>query len=142
MKTSVSALAILFLMSTLVAAQLSQDVNSVYPRAESLYIDLHKNPELGFHEQRTAAELTQRMKSLGYEVTTGVGGTGIVAIMKNGTGPTVMMRTELDALPVQEKTGLPYASTVTRRTLPAKPSRLCMPAATTCTWPPGSRPRP
>ncbi|MGZ4837717.1 MAG: amidohydrolase [Terriglobales bacterium] len=122
MKTSVSALAILILMSTLAilmstlaAAQLSQDVNSVYPRAESLYIDLHKNPELGFHEQRTAAELTQRMKSLGYEVTTGVGGTGIVAILKNGTGPTVMMRTELDALPILEKTGLPYASTVTTK---------------------------
>ena len=57
--------------------------------------------------------LAAKMKALRYEVTTGVGGTGLVAIMKNGSGPTVMMRTELDALPVQEKTGLPYASTVT-----------------------------
>ncbi|MGI9101433.1 MAG: amidohydrolase [Terriglobales bacterium] len=106
---------ILSLMSTLAAAQLSTQVNAVYPRAEELYVDLHKNPELGFHEQRTAAELAEKMKALGYNVTTGVGGTGIVALLKNGAGPTVMMRTELDALPVKEKTGLPYASSVTTK---------------------------
>ena len=90
----------------------SQQVNAIYPEMEKLYIDLHRNPELAFHEQRTAAELAQRAKALGYDVTTGVGGTGIVAILKNGLGPTVMLRTELDALPIEEKTGLPFASTV------------------------------
>ena len=87
-------------------------VDAIYPDIEKLYIDLHRNPELGFHEQRTAATLATRVKALGYEVTTGVGGTGIVAIMRNGTGPVVMLRTELDALPIEEKTGLPFASTV------------------------------
>jgi hippurate hydrolase len=87
-------------------------VDAIYPGIEKLYIDLHRNPELAFHEQRTAATLAARVKALGYEVTTGVGGTGIVAILKNGPGPVVMLRTELDALPIEEKTGLPFASTV------------------------------
>jgi amidohydrolase len=87
-------------------------VDAIYPDIEELYIDLHHNPELAFHEQRTAATLAARVKSLGYEVTTGVGGTGVVAILKNGPGPVVMLRTELDALPIEEKTGLPFASTV------------------------------
>jgi metal-dependent amidase/aminoacylase/carboxypeptidase family protein len=68
--------------------------------------------ELVFQEVQTAAKLAARVKALGYEVTTGVGRTGIVAVMKNGPGPTVMLRTELDALPVQEKTNLPFASKV------------------------------
>ena len=87
-------------------------VDAIYPDIEKLYIDLHRNPELAFHEQRTAAALAARLKALGYEVTTGVGGTGVVAILKNGAGPVVMLRTELDALPIEEKTGLPFASTV------------------------------
>ena len=87
-------------------------VDAIYPDIEKLYIDLHRNPELAFHEQRTAAALAARLKALGYEVTTGLGGTGVVAILKNGAGPVVMLRTELDALPIEEKTGLPFASTV------------------------------
>jgi len=87
-------------------------VSAIYPDIEKLYIDLHRNPELPFHEQRTAATLAARVKALGYEVTTGVGGTGVVAILKNGPGPIVMLRTELDALPIEEKTGLPFASKV------------------------------
>ena len=90
-------------------------VDAIYPEVEKLYIDLHRNPELAFHEQRTAATLAARVKALGYEVTTGVGGTGLVAILKNGPGPVVMLRTELDALPIEEKTGLPFASTVTTK---------------------------
>ena len=82
------------------------------PEAQSLYLDLHQHPELSGHETRTATELAGKLRSLGYEVTEHVGGTGVVAIMKNGAGPTVMLRTELDALPVTEQTGLPYASTV------------------------------
>src|SRR6186713_2309333 len=78
-------------------------IEAIYPAIEALYIDLHKNPELAFQEKQTAAKLAAHVKSLGFDVTTGVGGTGVVAIMKNGSGPTVMLRTELDALPVEEK---------------------------------------
>lgn len=87
-------------------------IEVIYPAIEALYIELHKNPELAFQETQTAAKLAAHVKALGFDVTTGVGGTGVVAVMKNGSGPTVMLRTELDALPVEEKTGLPYASTV------------------------------
>jgi hippurate hydrolase len=91
-------------------APLDKQVNSVFPDAQALYLDLHQHPELSSHETRTAAELAGKLRELGYDVTEHIGGTGIVAIMKNGSGPTVMLRTELDALPVEEKTGLPYAS--------------------------------
>jgi amidohydrolase len=89
---------------------LDKQVNSVFPDAQALYVDLHQHPELSSHETRTAAELATRLRALGYEVTEHVGGNGVVGILKNGPGPTVMLRTELDALPVEEKTGLPYAS--------------------------------
>ena len=110
--------ALLFLIVTLSAptwAQippLSKEVDTVYPEAHSLYLDLHQNPELSSHETQTAAKLASGLRGLGYDVAEHVGGTGIVAILKNGPGPTVMLRTELDALPVEEKTGLAYASTV------------------------------
>jgi amidohydrolase len=90
----------------------AQDVDDVYPQAYALYLDLHQHPELSGYEVRTAAKLAVQLRSLGYTVTEHVGGTGIVAILKNGPGRTVMLRTELDALPVEEKTGLPYASKV------------------------------
>ena len=90
----------------------SQEVAAVYPAAHDFYLDLHEHPELSSHETQTAAKLAERLRSLGYDVTEHVGGTGVVAILKNGTGPTVMLRTEMDALPVEEKTGLPYASKV------------------------------
>src|ERR1017187_1066347 len=93
-------------------ASLSAEVNSVYPQVQTLYIDLHENPELSLHEVNTASKLAARVRELGYEVTEHVGGTGVVGIMKNGPGPTVMLRTELDALPVEEQTGLSYASKV------------------------------
>jgi hippurate hydrolase len=89
-----------------------QEINQIFPDVDALYIDLHRNPELAFQEVRTATTLAARMKALGFDVTTGVAKTGIVAVLKNGAGPTVMLRTELDALPVEEKTGLPFASTV------------------------------
>ncbi|HEV7522226.1 MAG TPA: amidohydrolase [Candidatus Angelobacter sp.] len=91
---------------------LDKQVSSVLPDAQALYLDLHQHPELSSHETRTAAELASRLRSLGYDVTEHVGGTGVVAMLKNGPGPTVMLRTELDALPVEEKTGLAYASKV------------------------------
>jgi amidohydrolase len=90
----------------------SKEVEAVYPDAHALYLDIHQNPELSSHEVQTAAKLAGRLRALGYDVTEHVGGTGIVAILKNGAGPTVMLRTELDALPVEEKTGLAYASKV------------------------------
>ncbi|WP_426115743.1 amidohydrolase [Massilia sp. PWRC2] len=86
-----------------------------YPAIETLYQQLHRNPELGFSEVQTAATLAKLAKELGYEVSTGVGGTGVVAILRNGPGPTVMLRTEMDALPVLEKTSLAFASTVTTK---------------------------
>jgi hippurate hydrolase len=88
------------------------DIDHLYPGIEALYIDIHSNPELAFQEKQTAAKLAARVKELGYEVTTGVGGTGVVALLKNGAGPVVMLRTELDALPVTEQTGLPFSSKI------------------------------
>ena len=84
----------------------------MYPDLEALYRDLHAHPELGFKETRTAGRLAAEMKALGFEVTEGVAKTGVVAILRNGSGPTVMVRTELDALPMEETTGLPFASRV------------------------------
>ncbi|MFD7012789.1 amidohydrolase [Streptomyces sp. NPDC059161] len=76
-----------------------------------LYRDLHAHPELSFAEHRTAAEVARRAGELGYDVTTGVGRTGVVAVLANGPGPTVLLRADFDALPVRERTGLDYAST-------------------------------
>jgi amidohydrolase len=87
-------------------------LDEIYPRLDALYIDLHKNPELSMKEEKTGARLATELKALGYEVTTGVDGTGVVGVLRNGAGPTVLLRTELDALPIEEKTGLAYASTV------------------------------
>jgi len=107
-----------FLLVTLTAVTYAQapsrsgEVEAIYSDARALYLDLHQNPELSSHETQTAAKLAGRLRDLGYAVTEQVGGTGVVALLKNGAGPTVMLRTELDALPVEEKTGLPYASKV------------------------------
>src|SRR5438270_10355067 len=105
---------LLALLSAVAAAQApsSKEVESAYPDAHALYLDLHQNPELSGHETQTAVKLAGRLRSAGYDVTEHVGGTGVVAILKNGAGPIIMLRTELDALPVEEKTGLPYASKV------------------------------
>jgi amidohydrolase len=76
------------------------------------YVDLHRHPELSEHELRTAGIAAERVARSGYEVTTGVGGTGVVGVLRNGEGPTVALRADMDALPVTEQTGLPYASEV------------------------------
>ena len=78
----------------------------------TLYQALHRSPELSLREEQTAARLAKEMKALGFEVTTGVGQTGIVCVFKNGEGPTILVRTDMDALPVIEQTGLDYASKV------------------------------
>src|SRR4051794_35030928 len=80
---------------------------------EALYRDVHAHPELSMQERRTAAKAAERLQTAGYEVTTGVGGTGVVGLLRNGDGPAVMLRADMDALPVKEATGLPYASTAT-----------------------------
>jgi metal-dependent amidase/aminoacylase/carboxypeptidase family protein len=89
-----------------------EQLDAIYPKIESLYRDLHSNPELSLHEEQTAATIADQLRRLGFDVTTGIGGTGVVGVLRNGAGPTVMLRAELDALPVPEKTGLPYASHV------------------------------
>jgi amidohydrolase len=94
------------------ATAATAEVDAAYPRAYALYVDLHEHPELSGYETRTAAKLATELRSLGYTVTEHVGGTGVVAILRNGAGKTVMLRTELDALPVEEQTGLAYASKV------------------------------
>ncbi len=88
-------------------------LDPLLPELESLYRDLHRAPELSKQEAKTSALLARRMRALGFEVTTGVGGHGIVAVLRNGAGPTALLRTDLDALPVEERTGLPFASRAT-----------------------------
>ncbi|MET8222075.1 amidohydrolase [Streptomyces sp. NPDC005301] len=80
------------------------------PALEDLYRDLHRHPELSLREHRTAAALAGRLRAAGYETAEGVGGTGVAALLRNGEGPTVLLRADMDALPVTEETGLPYAS--------------------------------
>jgi amidohydrolase len=89
------------------------DVSAIYPDLEKLYIDLHQTPELSRQEFKSSAKLAERFRRLGYEVTEKVGGTGVVSVLRNGKGPTVLIREDMDALPVEERTGLPYASKVT-----------------------------
>jgi len=104
----------LLLLASLAAPQTAsfKEADNVYREAHEFYLDIHEHPELSAHETQTAAKLASRLRNAGYAVTEHVGGTGIVAVLKNGDGPTIMLRTELDALPVEEKTGLPYASKV------------------------------
>jgi len=88
-------------------------LDAIIDGLEDLYRDVHEHPELSMQEHRTAAEAAQRLQAAGFTVTTGVGGTGVVGLLTNGDGPTVMLRADMDALPVREATGLPYASTAT-----------------------------
>jgi len=85
--------------------------DEVRPWQQDLYRDLHRNPELSHQEHRTAAAVADRLGRAGFAVTTGVGGTGVVGILRNGDGPAVLLRADMDALPVKEDTGLAYAST-------------------------------
>jgi hippurate hydrolase len=91
-------------------AAIEKSFEADYPKLDALYKDLHAYPELAFQEVKTAAKLAAEMRAIGFEVTEKVGKTGLVAIYKNGDGPTILVRTELDALPMEEKTGLDYAS--------------------------------
>jgi amidohydrolase len=88
-------------------------LQSLIPSLESLYMDVHSHPELSMQETRTADIAAAHLRAAGFEVTTQIGKTGVVGILRNGDGPTVMLRADMDALPVKEMTGLPYASSVT-----------------------------
>lgn len=92
-----------------------QGVDQEYPSLLELYKHIHAHPELSLHEKETAARISEELRKAGFEVTTGVGGHGVVGVFRNGPGPTVLLRTELDGLPVKEETGLPYASTATTK---------------------------
>jgi amidohydrolase len=88
-------------------------ISSILPDLETLYKDIHAHPELSMQETRTAGVAADRLRASGFEVSTGIGKTGVVGLLRNGEGPTVMLRADMDALPVKEATGLPYASQVT-----------------------------
>lgn len=102
----------LLLASPAAAQSLRADIDRDMPSLLTLYRDFHANPELSFEEHKSAAKMAAEAKKLGFDVTTGVGKTGIVAIMKNGSGPVIMLRADMDALPLVEQTGLPFASKV------------------------------
>lgn len=93
-----------------------QNLDGMLPDLEALYKDVHSHPELSMQETRTAGLAAERLRTAGYEVTPRVGKTGVVGILRNGEGPTVMLRADMDALPIQEATGLPYQSTATAAT--------------------------
>ena len=89
------------------------NLGTLLPDLESVYKDIHSHPELSMQENRTAGIAADRLRAAGYEVTTGIGKTGVVGVLRNGDGPTIMLRADMDALPVREATGLPYASNIT-----------------------------
>jgi len=87
-------------------------VESDIPYLKELYIDIHKNPEISLMEKETSKKLANELRKVGFEVEENFGGYGVVGILENGDGPTILYRTDMDALPLEEKTGLPYASKV------------------------------
>jgi hippurate hydrolase len=102
----------MMLSSASPAATIAEGVAADMPQLMTLYRDLHAHPELSMQEVRTPAKLASEMRKLGFDVTEHVGKTGVVAVMKNGPGPVLLIRADMDALPVKEQTGLPFASTV------------------------------
>jgi hippurate hydrolase len=110
--TLIALLAATVLASSASAATVGEAVKADMPQLMTLYRDLHANPELSMQEVRSPAKLAAELKKLGFSVTEKVGKTGVVAVMKNGAGPTLMIRADMDGLPVIEQTGLPFASKV------------------------------
>src|SRR5882724_4997608 len=117
-------LTVLILHSTLPASlegapspreQVQTRVEQEYPNLFEPYKHLHTHPELSFQEEKTSARVADELRAAGFTVTTGVGKHGVVGILRNGAGPTVLVRTDMDALPVKEQTGLPYSSSVTAK---------------------------
>ena len=116
MKFTLLAAASMLAVSPAHADDLDKAIKADLPSLMEIYRDLHSHPELSGEEVRTAAKLAAEARRLGFEVTEKVGGTGVVAVMKNGEGPTVLLRADMDGLPLEEKTGLPFASTVKAKT--------------------------
>src|SRR3954470_5055756 len=102
-------------MTSLATDPILRDLDRLLPDLEALYKDVHAHPELSMQESRTANLAADRLRRSGYEVTTGIGKTGVVGLLRNGDGPMVMLRADMDALPIKEATGLPYASRVTAK---------------------------
>src|SRR5574338_684134 len=90
-------------------------LHDLLPDLEALYKDIHAHPELSMRETRTANIAAERLRAAGFDVTTGVGKTGVVGLLRNGDGPVVMLRADMDALPVKEATGVAYASTISAK---------------------------
>jgi hippurate hydrolase len=114
MKIKIAALTLvsfLILHYASMAQTIDEFIEKVYPELDILYKELHQNPELSLQEKETSARIAQELRKVGYEVTEGIGGYGVVGLLKNGPGPVLLIRTDMDALPMEEKTGLPYAST-------------------------------
>jgi hippurate hydrolase len=97
------------------SASMLRPLDALLPELESVYKDIHSHPELSMQENRTSQLVADHLRSAGWEVTSGIGKTGVVGLLRNGNGPTIMLRADMDALPVKEATGLPYASNVTAR---------------------------
>jgi amidohydrolase len=95
------------------AKSLLANLSGLLQGLENTYTDIHSHPELSMQEVRTSGIAAEKLRAAGYEVTTGVGKTGVVGVLCNGEGPTVMLRADMDGLPVKEETGLPYASKIT-----------------------------
>jgi hippurate hydrolase len=112
MKLAAALLAASLLASPAAADPLADEVRRDMPSLMAIYRDFHANPELSMQEVRSAAKLAAEAKKLGFQVTTGVGKTGVVAVMRNGAGPVLLLRADMDGLPVEEQTGLPFASKV------------------------------
>ncbi|MFY0583729.1 hypothetical protein ACN28S_63965 [Cystobacter fuscus] len=104
------AAAALLLPASVLADPLAEQIKADLPGLLALYRDLHAHPELSLQEKATSARLATEAKKLGFTVTPGVGGHGVVAVLENGPGPVLLVRTDLDGLPVEEATGLPYSS--------------------------------
>src|SRR6202051_4975161 len=115
-------------MSSNKPTEILASLATLLPELEAIYKDIHAHPELSMQETRTAGIAANHLKALGFEVSTGVVKTGVVVILHNGDGATVMLRADMDALPIKEATGLPYASTATG----TDPSGKTVPVAHSC----------
>lgn len=113
MKTNISVFILCIVNAVLFGQGLDKQVASDYAYLESLYLHLHQHPELSFYEKETSARMAAELRQLGFEVNEKVGGYGVVGVLRNGAGPTVLVRADMDALPVAEETGKPYASKAT-----------------------------
>lgn len=110
-------------------------LGDVRSELENLYEDLHAHPELGHQEHRTAIRVAECLRSCGYQVHDGIGGTGVVGLLANSDGPTVLLRADMDALPIREETGLPYAGTAGAKDASGRGCQWRTRAVTTCTSP-------